>query len=207
MPSDINSYFTPFIRYVGNPENNRITYGGGEETLDAAPNIWFFMRVDSEGASSVPEHIANISSLYVPELARCEKTYSAERADINVYKFVYAFEQAESKYELDEDGWKRIDRLHEYAAGKSRVDIGNKLWLQMEKYTSAYIALGGADTVLDAVVASKLLILFAPALKGKLTKADGDTAQTLENIFGEDKIRKSKAIANMLGLKASALSQ
>ena len=165
------------------------------------------MRVDPEGASSVPEHIANISSLYVPELARCEKTYSAERADINVYKFVYAFEQAESKYELDEDGWKRIDRLHEYAAGKSRVDIGNKLWLQMEKYTSAYIALGGADTVLDAVVASKLLILFAPALKGKLTKADGDTAQTLENIFGEDNIRKSKAIANMLGLKASALSQ
>ncbi len=207
VPSDINCYFTPFIRYVGNPENNRITYGGGEETLDAAPNIWFFMRVDPEGASSVPEHIANISSLYVPELARCEKTYSAERADINVYKFVYAFEQAESKYELDEDGWKRIDRLHEYAAGKSRVDIGNKLWLQMEKYTSAYIALGGADTVLDAVVASKLLILFAPALKGKLTKADGDTAQTLENIFGEDKIRKSKAIANMLGLKASALSQ
>ena len=57
--------------------------------------------------------------------------------------------------------------------------------------------------MLDAVVASKLLMLFAPAIKGKLTKTDGDTAQTLENIFGEDNIQKSKAVANLLGLKVS----
>lgn len=205
MPQQLSMFFTPFIRYVANPENNRITYGNyasGEKTVTVAPNIWFAMRVSPQGVGEIPAHLANISTLIMLDMARCESEDGvAEQTGINYYKFKQAFESVEDKFELEESAWKRIDKITSYVNSKAQVTIGNKMWLQMEKLSAAYLAAGGdRDSALDIVVCDKLLQLFVPLLRGKLTRDDGDFAQALDNVFGEDGVHNAKSAANKLGL-------
>lgn len=205
QPQELGTFFTPFIRYAANPENNRITYGNyasGEKTVTVASNIWFAMRVTSEGAGEIPAHLADISTLIMLDTARCDREEGvAEQTGVNYYKLVKAFERVEDKFELDENAWKRIDKLTSYVNSKSPVAIGNKMWLQMEKLSAAYFAVGGdSDGALDVVVRDKLLPLFAPLLRGRLTRDDGDFSQVLDNIFGDDGVNKAKSAANKLSL-------
>lgn len=204
-PAKLGEYFTPFIRYVGNPENNRITYGdnvSGEQTFTVGRNVWFLMRVSASDVADIPAHIADISTLIIPNISRCDGEEGVvEQVGVNYYKFLKAFERVEDKFELEESDWKRIDKLTSYVNSHSRAVIGNKMWLQMEKLSAAYLAAGGErDGALDVVVCDKLLELFAPLLRGKLTRDDGDFAQTLENIFGDDGVPESKTACGVLGL-------
>ena len=208
LPQSLSMFFTPFIRYVANPENNRITYGNyasGEKTVTVAPNIWFAMRVSPQGAGEIPAHIADISTLIMLDMARCDSEDGvAEQTGLNYYKFKQAFECVEDKFELEESAWKRIDKITGYVNSKAKVVICNKMWLQMEKLSAAYMAVGGDnDGALDVVVGGKLLALFAPILRGKLTRDDGDFAQALDNVFGDDGVNKAKSTANKLGLTAA----
>ena len=208
-PLSLNTYFTPFIRYAANPENNRITYGSyatGERTFTVAPNIWFVMRVDANAAGEIPSHFADISALIMLDVSACDTDAGiAEQSGVNYYKFAKAFERVEEKFELDEHAWKRIDKLVSYVNSHAPVAIGNKMWLQMEKLAAAYFALGGENEgALDLIVCDKLIGLFAPFIRGKLTRDDGDFSQVLDNIFGDDSVPNAKSAGSRLGLVVSA---
>lgn len=204
-PQETGTFFTPFIRYAANPENNKITYGhytSGEKTVTVASNIWFVMRVSPQTAGEIPSHLADISTLIMLEMARCDREEGVvEQTGINYYKLKQAFERVEDKFELEESAWKRIDRITSYVNSKSKVHIGNKMWLQMEKLSAAYLSVGGdRESALDMVVCDKLLQLYAPLLRNNLTRDDGDFAQALENVFGDESVHKAKSASNKLGL-------
>lgn len=209
MPATLHEYFTPFVRYISNPENNRITYGDygdADKTLVAAPNIWFVMRVTPDCAATVPAHIADISASVVLNVRRDGGAEKLEPVELNYYRFVNAFEQTE-KNELNERGWKAIDKVVNYANGKSGAKLNNKMWIQMEKFIGAYLSMTDDESAnndaLDAVVAAKLVPMFAPMLMGKLTKDDGDFSQTLRDTLGDDTSALSAAMATKLGVIAA----
>ncbi|MCH5154762.1 MAG: glycoside hydrolase family 3 C-terminal domain-containing protein [Clostridiales bacterium] len=207
-PAALGSFFTPFIRYAANPENNRITFGSyatGERTLTVAPNIWFAMRVPEDCACEIPSHLADIATFIMLDLELTERQIGiTEPTGVNYYKFAKAFERVEEKFELDEKDWKRIDKLVGYVNSRSKAEIGNKMWLQMERLSAAYFALGGeGDSALDVVVCGKLIPLFAPLIRGKLTRDDGDFSQILDNIFGDESVPNSKSVSTRLGLIAT----
>ncbi len=203
-PADMNGYFTPFIRYIANPENGRITYGDygdADKTFDVAQNLWFMVNVTPEAAAAVPAHIADISALVMLNGERCAGAPVRNGLELNCYKFFNAFEKHE-KLEIREEYWKMIDRLCSYAASKCGAHISNKMWIQMEKFIASYMSMGGEESAAaDAVTAVKLVPLLAPMLKNILTKDDGSLAQIIGGIFGEDASAESMTVAKRLGIR------
>ena len=90
---------------------------------------------------------------------------------------------------MDEDLWKKIDELEAFVASHAAFHIGNKQWLQLEKYLAV---LSVAETepyaALDRALYVNLLPVITSLLQGKIPTGEKDLAEALEQIFGEEKL-------------------
>ena len=90
---------------------------------------------------------------------------------------------------MDEDLWKKIDELETYTASHAAFRIGNKQWLQMEKYLAMLTSLEtDVYAALDRALCVNLMPVISSLLKGKIQSGEPDLLETLEKIFGEDKV-------------------
>ena len=88
---------------------------------------------------------------------------------------------------MDEDTWKRIDRLEDYTNKHESYRIGNKLWVGFETYAAVYMACDGSENeALDRAVAAKLLPSVIRTVSGRIDKNERGLSETLDAIFGED---------------------
>ena len=80
-----------------------------------------------------------------------------EAGALSFERFLHLCNDAEERFALSEENWKKIDDLAEHLAAKSFV-LGNKLVTAMERFVGVYMATGGSEqAALDAVFASILL--------------------------------------------------
>ena len=129
--------------------------------------------------------------------AREEKGVSVKEAaeDKNVYKSVgyyqldYLVQQCRNKFAMNEDLWKKIDSLEAYTNSYAPYHIGNKEWLKMEKYLSVLTVFEEDISVaLDTALAVNILPVVISLLAGKIKQGDKDLTETMEQLFGEEKI-------------------
>ena len=115
---------------------------------------------------------------------------------LNYYQMEYFIEKSGNTYLIDEDDWKKIDKLEEYVSDRTDYKIGNKLCVAFERFASAYVACGGdTEDVLDVTVSSKLIPSVTASIKGHISNEDVGLSETIANIFGEDNsVRIHKAI-------------
>jgi hypothetical protein len=90
---------------------------------------------------------------------------------------------------MSEELWKKIDSLEAYTASYVPYRIGNKQWLQMEKYLSI-LTLAETDifAALDRAMCANLLPEITALLKDKVKSGDKDLLEAIEQFFGEDKL-------------------
>lgn len=94
-------------------------------------------------------------------------------------------DDAEERYYLTENNWKKIDELISRLASGYSFSLGNKLVTAMERFVGIYMATGGTEQeALDAVLASILLpaVLSTPPLSNR--EEDFSASQFLDSCFG-----------------------
>jgi hypothetical protein len=94
-----------------------------------------------------------------------------------------------SRFAVEEDTWKRIDRLEAYAARFSDFRIGNKLWRNLEVYMAVLMELSCSETsARDAALAALLMPGLLAALSGKLPREERSFSETLDSILGDGSV-------------------
>lgn len=199
---NLSEYFAPFARYAGNPHGNTKIEVHGEPAASASvsitPNVWFVLNLNKSGnISTIPDYITEIASIITPTL---EKTKACDTQTsfkcLNYYQMEHFIEKSRNAYLIDEDDWKKIDRLEEYVSRHTEFKIGNKLCVALERFASAYVACGGdREDVIDVAVSSKLIPSVAASINGYLSNDDTGLSETVANIFGEENsVRIHKAV-------------
>ena len=146
----------------------------GEETL----NKWSIGTV-----SLTEETVAEEQEKPEEEIQEEQKTQVKE---LLFYQFTKLVNNALRDYQLEENLWKRVDKLEDYVSAKQAYRLDNKLWHRMEKFVSAYLATGGVpEEALDSVVAHHVDYGMLPIVAANKEKNDDKFTHTIENIFGE----------------------
>lgn len=189
----ISNYFVPFARYVRNPLGNSMVLAMNENNMSTTyympQNLWIVLNLaPTETLDNVPDYISDIASVNSFEFSLCDPIDT--HTDIKRFKYPqldYLNGQIKTIAEIDEDNWKKLDRLEEYVNSHVTYSIGNKLWTGFEKYIATYIACDGERSeAMDKAIAARLLPSMIAVLCGKLTEDDQSISDTLDSIFGEE---------------------
>ncbi len=199
-------YFSSYVNYVKNPlANNHVTVFNERniETSYYIPkNVWFVINL-AEGASvaELPDFVSEIATVNLFDIAEC----AASEQLSTVHKFSYyqldwLVERTASRFAVDEELWKKIDRFEEKINHQTPFHIGNKLWLCLEKFAYVYLACGGEQiNAVDEAVAAKLMVPVMLAQKGATAEDGKSLDETVEAIFGEDRAEACKRVIKACG--------
>lgn len=205
-PANLPTYFTSFVNYVKNPfGNSHVTVlndANAETSYYIPQNIWFVLNLSKDAKpDELPTFVAEVASVNSFDFAECDSTSKhAMVRKFSYYQLDYLCEKASASSAIDEESWKKIDKLEELVSKRADFVIGNKMWLCLEKYTYAYLACGGeAFDALDRAVSAKLMPALIAALRGKMTSDERSLSETVEMILGEDRADACKKLIKDCG--------
>ena len=195
--ADLPKYFTPYVNYVKNPLSQYHVTVLNDKNIENSyyipPNLWFVLNLaPGETVDMIPDFVAEVATINHIRLTKREPMqYDSVLRQFSYYQMEYLTDRIASNFAVDEEIWKRIDRLEAYVDGITPYHIGNKLWLCMEKYALVHVACESemADAV-DSAVCAKLLPSMIANMKGKLPKDEKSFAETVEGIFGEGRAER-----------------
>ena len=197
----MNSYFEPFLKYANEPNlDNYVTIENPTrkvtDSYKLTNNIWFAIFAKSNDFE-LPVEYAQTS--VVVELNAVEVEKSEELSE-NKFKFIpftrfnECLLEDEDNNTISEDLWKKVDALDDYITRVAKFRIENKLFIQLEKYVTAYILCkGDKNDALDNCILNKLLPILK-TLEFKISEGseDEDLLATVDNIFGLENLNKSQ---------------
>lgn len=186
-------YFISFVRYAHSPHGGcTVTAANaeGEETVWRIPeNLWFILRLkEGTALTDIPAYVAEASAegRWTVELSASPASEKSLLRPFTYGQMLYLCDRLRSDFAVDEDTWRRVDRLEEYAARHGEFAIGNKLWLGLEIHMAVLMALGESEAAArDAALAARILPVLIPALAGKLPREERGLSDTMDAIFGE----------------------
>ena len=189
----VSAYFVPFARYARNPLSSTpvtaMNERGVENVYYIPKNMWFLLNLDGQEPLSVmPDYLTEIVSICHVEMTKRKPAEGhIELRKFKYYQLDYLTDRVKSRFEVDEETWKRIDRLEDYTNRHEPYRIGNKLWVGFETYAAVYMACDSTEEeALDRAVAAKLLPSVIRTVSGRIDKEERGLAETLDSIFGED---------------------
>ena len=188
----ISDYFVPYARYARAPHTACSITAHDTEGSEVAyllpENLWFVLDLrEGEGLHLRPDYMAEVASVLTPVWETVEPTPThAEFAPFRYGQMLYLCDRMKSSFALEEDTWKRIDRLEAYAARFGGFTLTNKLWLGLEAYLAVLLT-GEIDpaTALDEALAVRLLPALIPALSGKIPAEERSFTESLDAILGD----------------------
>lgn len=188
----ISDYFVPYARYARAPHTACSVTARDTEGSEVAyllpENLWFVLNLrEGEGLHLLPDYMAEVAAVLTPVLETAEPTSThADFAPFRYGQMLYLSDRMKASFALEEDTWKRIDRLEAYAARFGGFTLTNKLWLGLEAYLAVLLT-GETDpaAALDEALAAKLLPALIPALSGKIPAEERSFTETLDAILGD----------------------
>lgn len=188
----------PYFRYFSNPLRKcNVSVKAPSVNFVLPENLWIVVKLaDEESMLNVAETALKASTVLDFDYSKCEST--EERGvykSIGYYQIDYFVQQCRNKFELKEDLWKKVDDLEAFVNTHSTYSVGNKQWLQMEKYLSVLSVFEKQDYVaLDIALSLNLLPEIMTVLNGKIITGEKTLTEELEQLFGEDKISMCRKI-------------
>ena len=185
---DAGDMLMPFVQYFGNPDaEHTVADDNGRLTIPA--NLWFVISpAKDQSIDDIPAFVANLATVIDLEGEKCAANLGrSTKKSITVYQMDALVFRAKKSSEINEETWKCVDSLEAFVNEKTPYHIGNKLFLQLEKYMAIYNACGADEhEAIDCAIASQLLPAIMSLLKGNEAMADVDLAQIVESILGEE---------------------
>lgn len=187
------SYFAPFAEYIKSPaEQHRIsayTIHLEETSYTVPKNLWLILNIsETERLSGISDFVSELGSVIAVYFEKCAAVEQvSEYRAFTYYQMEYLTERAASQKSFDEENWKKIDRLEEYVNARVPYSIGNRQWLNVERYLFSYLALGGEEAdALDSAVSARIIPQILAVLKDKLGYEDKTVLESVEEIFGDE---------------------
>ncbi|MBQ8343956.1 MAG: glycoside hydrolase family 3 C-terminal domain-containing protein [Clostridia bacterium] len=192
LAKDIFELLLPYLRYFSNPLRKcKVTVKAPQVSVVLPENLWIAIELaKGESLTDVAQGVLKTATVLNVAYTKCE--ISEEKnvyKPLGYYQIDYLTQQCRNKFSMKEELWKKIDGLEAYTNTHDTYSIGNKQWLQMEKYLSVLSVIEKEDYVaLDIAMSYNLLPEIMAVLKGKIKTGEKDLTEELEQLFGEDKI-------------------
>ena len=205
------TYVKPLIRYIKTPDINSyvsIHNENGIETKYYIPaNLWFIINpCENEFASYLPQTISKLCTTLKISFTKTKP--QEDRTPVAKFKFyqMYHFiDKLSSISVVSEELWKKLDKLESYAKNLCGWQIGNKLWLGLEKHIAALSGMEIEETeAFDSAISSMIMPSLYDALDGKIQKDDRTLSETVEAIFGEETLPKTVAFIKRAAAASAA---
>ena len=184
--------FMPYLKYFSNPlRENRIIVKDPYTVFTLPANLWFMAELaEGEGIEEAQAGILKTAAYLQLNVLSCDApSEPSSHVGMGYYQFDHFIQRRKNRFVMDEDLWKKIDELETYTASHAAFRIGNKQWLQMEKYLAMLTSLEtDVYAALDRALCVNLMPVISSLLKGKIQSGEPDLLETLEKIFGEDKV-------------------
>lgn len=173
----------------------------GKATLSGG--VWFFC-VPANGANNTA------FSKAIAECSTCVEINSRTAVaippepntePISFGSFTDAVKRAKAEFYVHEERWKKLDRLEAQLNARAAFCVDNKLFRQLENYTSAAIACGAYENdALDGAIASKIIPVLAAYENQPFRGGENGLSECLDRLFGSDNIIRSHRAAKRLSV-------
>lgn len=213
--ANVEQYFSRFMRYVTSPQFEStitLTSAGTEKQLVIPDNMWFIMTASQNECFNAPKYIIEASCVIDLTLSSIyPSTYTISPIVPSIHQFIKLIANAQEQFKIDEDVWKRIDKLESFVKNKTDFVIGNKQWLRMEKFLSVFLNVGGDIKIAqDTLITVKLLLSMLTAISNfdnslsENVEEDNDFSHVLASVFGEENVDLSQALIKQFKLSKYA---
>ncbi len=208
--STLSAYFVPYVRYARAPHSGvtiQVTDAEGmAESYRIPENLWFVLRLgEGEILADMPAYVAEVATVHTWSVGTGAPAVSEDggRASHRLFTYgqaQYLADRARAGFALDEEIWKRFDRLEAYVARHGDFSIGNKQWLGLESYLAALMEAGyDRAAALDEALAATVLPSVIPALHGKLSREERGLGETLDVLFGDGETTRCRRMLKRAG--------
>jgi hypothetical protein len=189
----ISNYFVSYVRYARAPHSACAVTAHDTEGNEVAyllpENLWFILNLrEGEGLHRMPDYLTEVAAVLTPFFESAEP--AAAHTEFTPFRYgqmLYLCDRLKASFSLEEDTWKRIDRLESYAARLSGFGLTNKLWLGLEGYLSAILTLEtDPAAALDEALAARLMPALIASLSGRIPREERSLTETLDAILGDE---------------------
>lgn len=196
--SVFESFGAPIISYAFNPlVSNEIIMDNESEVLSIPPNFWLFLIPKEVEGNKPSENL--IKAIFSLE-TKTNLVDPKETVYLNDKKLTYSFlmdtlhEGYLSTY-FNEEDWKKIDQLEKYLKSKMTYEIDNRLFRQLERYSSTFLLFGGeTKEAMDRILFAKLIRMIDLGEQNKNNEMIEDMLLVFEKLFGLEYLNKSKVL-------------
>lgn len=199
--STIQQVLNPWMDFAINPLLPMNILNQYNQTVPEIPlNIWSIVLSKPIQSDSLTE--AFIQGAVVIDLS-AKLVVPKDVVTENAQKLSYdqltslLFDGYELHY-IEESEWKKIDQIEIFINAQADFKIDNRLFRQLERFTSTYMMFGGEKTeAMDSVLYSKLLRCIE-RLELQPTEEQSDLLTLFDKLFGLEYLTKSKLILKQL---------
>ena len=118
---------------------------------------------------------------------------------LSYHYFSDCIRDSRESYYIKEDLWKKFDQLEYYANERTPFVINNRVFRQLERYTTMYLLCEGDEyEAIDSVLTSKLLVMISKVNIVKKDKEDEGIFALCEKLFGLENLTKSKKLLKQI---------
>ena len=184
-------------QHGGNPAHFEAYADGLSAVHSLPPNLWIVAAVDGD-IDSLSETLTEIATVFIPDFLRGPVSSETSLCKpLSYFQFENMRRLVREQFPLEEQFWKRVDRLEEGIAGMRPYRVGNRLWNKMEIFASAFAASGGTEAdALDGAVACCLLAGVFTDRQDK--EYAGQVLAELEAALGEEQTTQCKRMMQLL---------
>ena len=190
-----NSAFVKLLAYFSSPERGREVYydnGYEEAKIALPPNMWVIAVLDGTAApAAISDETLSHAEMLFPKIEEkaIEENFTAFDK-IGYNQFVTMASVAKDKYAVDEEAWKRVDKL-ERATANYGYKLDNKDWQTMETFAAVFLACEGDPNVMtDYLVAERTVPKIAKYAE-EVKKEDKSLKEIVDLALGEENVEKT----------------
>lgn len=194
----VSKYFSRIMDYALNPLMP--CYLNDIESLGISElpnNIWFVINPYHFDKTALPQELLP-SSIIVEVNAKVDVPKDVVEGNAIKISYDYFMDNLRDSldiYYIKEELWKKIDQIEQYVNERVPFTIDNRVFRQLERYTTIYLMCGGDENeAIDNVLSSKLLPIISKLKIKKKGEEDEGLFALCEKLFGLENISKSKVI-------------
>lgn len=202
--------FAPLAAHIKNPYGRHsvsvLNENNVERPLPIPENLWFVLNLSpSQSIASLPDFATEAATLNTFAFDACPpSTKKLQSHQLTYFQLEYWMESMVNASNVQENHWKKVDRLVEFVSARHSFRIGNKMWLLFEKYVLTATTCGlNIQEALDFAISAKLL----PAIIALEKAETGEHAEWLTKIasdaLGEDHMQSCKNLLQVYAHRSS----
>ncbi len=192
----IEEYFEPVLDFVWNPLITCNIQNSNFSSVKEMPsNIWFLILPQDNNSKITSTSLALSATSFELKAKLIEPKEEVYENDVKLSyeNLTNQLLSGYDEYYVKESQWKKLDKIEEYLIENAFYKLDNRLFRQLERYTSAYLMFGGDRyQAMDNVLFVKLLPVISLLEIHERPDAEENLFQLFERHFGLENLIASK---------------